>query len=266
MDSMPIEYRFEIISFTPFANAKEVFDREMMRPMTARSLNVLLLTKDDSYNLVFDILFSLARSRACGCVMFTVWELLSWTLENSQTVGFSAEKTFYRKEKFIEAIQKRRFYNHAKGRGCQTDSFRLAVNSLIALKNSNTVNNRLFHTLAKAMYVEFIATGSVVQEASIFRNYLDLVLIHYPKSSDREPEDPQNSVNRKDAWLALEKIPINRIHSIGVSNYEINHIEEIKNYGSKVPAVNQVEYTPHFRRQQLKSYCNEKGIFFQVTF
>uniref|UniRef100_A0A915EAY0 NADP-dependent oxidoreductase domain-containing protein n=1 Tax=Ditylenchus dipsaci TaxID=166011 RepID=A0A915EAY0_9BILA len=96
-------------------------------------------------------------------------------------------------------------------------------------------------------------------------SYLDLVLIHYPKSSDREPEDPQNSVNRKDAWLALEKIPINRIHSIGVSNYEINHIEEIKNYGSKVPAVNQVEYTPHFRRQQLKSYCNEKGIFFQVT-
>jgi diketogulonate reductase-like aldo/keto reductase len=42
------------------------------------------------------------------------------------------------------------------------------------------------------------------------------------------------------------------------------HIEEIKQFSQKTPAVNQVEYTPHFRRKELKDYCTEKGIFFQV--
>jgi len=32
----------------------------------------------------------------------------------------------------------------------------------------------------------------------------------------------------------------------------------------KVPAVNQVEYHPHFRRPALKKYCEERGIFFQA--
>ncbi|KAI1715736.1 aldo/keto reductase family domain-containing protein [Ditylenchus destructor] len=95
-------------------------------------------------------------------------------------------------------------------------------------------------------------------------SYLDLVLIHYPKSPERAEEDPQNVVARKECWLALEKIPESKVHSIGISNYEVNHIEEMSQYSQKVPAVNQVEYHPHFRRQQLKEYCSKRGIFFQA--
>lgn len=65
----------------------------------------------------------------------------------------------------------------------------------------------------------------------------------------------------QNAWKAhLES----KVRSIGVSNYEIDHLEEIVNFGKKVPAVNQVEYHPHFRRPQLKDYCAKHGIFFQV--
>jgi len=95
-------------------------------------------------------------------------------------------------------------------------------------------------------------------------SYLDMVLIHYPKAQDREVDDPENAVNRKDAWLALEKIPASKVRSIGVSNYEVCHIEEITKYSQKKPAANQVEYHPHFRRQELKDYCTKEGIFFQA--
>jgi len=96
--------------------------------------------------------------------------------------------------------------------------------------------------------------------------YLDLVLIHYPKSDEREHDDEMNPTNRRDAWLALEAIPASKIHSIGVSNYESGHIEEMAGYATRirVPAVNQVEYHPHFRRATLKKYCDERGIFFQA--
>jgi len=95
-------------------------------------------------------------------------------------------------------------------------------------------------------------------------SYVDLVLIHYPKSSERSETDPENAVNRREAWLALEKIPSDQVRAIGVSNYETWHIEEIKAYSSKVPAVNQVEYHPHFRRKELKDYCAKEGIYFQA--
>lgn len=110
---------------------------------------------------------------------------------------------------------------------------------------------------------------------------MDLILIHYPKHDTFADDSLENIVHRKDTWIALEKFPRNsfwilflkkykflesKVRSIGVSNYEINHIEEIKKYSSKVPAVNQVEYHPHFTRPELKKYCNKNGIFFQVKY
>jgi diketogulonate reductase-like aldo/keto reductase len=105
--------------------------------------------------------------------------------------------------------------------------------------------------------------------------YIDLVLVHFPKASiphadETDNDDPVHAVNRRESWLALESLPTSKVHSIGVSNFEPRHLEEIigigatGGYGSRVPAVNQVEYHPHFRRTALKDYCAEKGIFFQA--
>lgn len=97
-------------------------------------------------------------------------------------------------------------------------------------------------------------------------DYMDLVLIHYPKPDDNANEDPANEIARKEHWLALEKIfkEGKKVRSIGVSNYEVRHVEEIEKYSDVVPAVIQEEYHPHFRREELKKYCAEKGIFFQA--
>lgn len=95
--------------------------------------------------------------------------------------------------------------------------------------------------------------------------YLDLVLIHYPKADASANDDPHNAKHRKDCYMELEKCKAeSMIRSVGVSNYEANHIEEIKGYGKMMPAVNQVEFHPHFTRDQLRDYCKKEGIFFQA--
>ncbi|KHN87996.1 Aldose reductase B [Toxocara canis] len=96
-------------------------------------------------------------------------------------------------------------------------------------------------------------------------SYIDLMLIHYPKAEACANDDPRNVVNRHDAYVELEKIKAEgKIRSVGVSNYEINHLEEIKQFGKMMPAVNQVEFHPHFTRQPLHDYCDKEGIFFQA--
>ncbi len=64
--------------------------------------------------------------------------------------------------------------------------------------------------------------------------YVDLFLIHSPNGG---PE------KRKLMWLALERAKKEgKAREIGVSNYGIGHIEEIKRIGSVwPPAVNQIE-------------------------
>lgn len=64
--------------------------------------------------------------------------------------------------------------------------------------------------------------------------YVDLFLIHSPHSGKEK---------RKEMWLALEKLyEEGKAKSIGVSNYGVGHIEEMKSY-AKVwpPQVNQIE-------------------------
>jgi len=96
-------------------------------------------------------------------------------------------------------------------------------------------------------------------------SYIDLVLVHYPRSQTRENEDELNASDRRESFLALEKLKEEGpIRSVGVSNYETQHLEEIRAFGKAMPAVNQVEFHPHFARTPLRDYCKKEGVFFQA--
>ena len=56
-----------------------------------------------------------------------------------------------------------------------------------------------------------------------------------------------------------------KLRSIGVSNYEIFHLEELLGHAKVLPAVNQCEYHPHYYTKDLVKYCESKDIHFQVT-
>jgi len=81
---------------------------------------------------------------------------------------------------------------------------------------------------------------------------LDLFLIHWP-----QPMFDQYV----DTWRAFEQLQSDgRIRSVGVSNFEIEHLERLAQETSVVPAVNQIELHPEFSQEELRSYHAEHGI------
>ena len=95
--------------------------------------------------------------------------------------------------------------------------------------------------------------------------YLDLYLIHWPATSKLKREDPENLKYRSQSWKALEKLQSEgHTKSIGVSNYLIRHLEEMKSYSSIVPAVNQVEFHPYLYQKLVMEYCKSNNIILQA--
>lgn len=81
-------------------------------------------------------------------------------------------------------------------------------------------------------------------------DYIDLYLLHWPFKGFEK------------AYLELEKLKAEGlIKSIGVSNFKIHHLKELKNAGATIcPAVNQVECHPANSESELLEYCTKKGI------
>lgn len=81
-------------------------------------------------------------------------------------------------------------------------------------------------------------------------DYVDLLLLHFPVP-----------IARKAAWLQLEKIKeAGKAKSIGVSNYTIRHLEEMKSYANEMPTVNQVELHVFLQQPKLLEYCRTQHI------
>ena len=85
-------------------------------------------------------------------------------------------------------------------------------------------------------------------------DYVDLYLIHWPV--------PGCFIN---SWQALERIrESGQAKAIGVSNFEISHLEALFQTSGIVPAVNQIEYHPLWNQSDLYEYCKERGIAVQA--
>lgn len=79
---------------------------------------------------------------------------------------------------------------------------------------------------------------------------IDLYLIHWPGKD-----------KYKDTWRALERLyEEGRVRAIGVSNFQIHHLEELRKDSGIVPAVNQVELHPRFIQKELHDYCVQNQI------
>ena len=92
-------------------------------------------------------------------------------------------------------------------------------------------------------------------EASLERlglDYVDLYLIHWPvPSQDLYVE----------TWRAFEEINADgRARAIGVSNFEVAHLERLLDETEVVPAVNQIELHPRLQQPELREFDQEHGI------
>lgn len=63
-------------------------------------------------------------------------------------------------------------------------------------------------------------------------DYLDLLLIHFPI---------EDKVQLKNTWEVFEEYyEAGKLKAIGVSNFEKNHLDELKKFAKVKPAVNQI--------------------------
>jgi 2,5-diketo-D-gluconate reductase A len=83
-------------------------------------------------------------------------------------------------------------------------------------------------------------------------DYVDLYLIHWPAPLREKYVE---------TWVALEKFAqAGLAKAIGVSNFEPEHLENILEAGTIVPAINQVELHPEFQQRTVRNFGEEKGI------
>ncbi|WP_080846993.1 aldo/keto reductase [Cytobacillus gottheilii] len=81
-------------------------------------------------------------------------------------------------------------------------------------------------------------------------DYLDLYLIHWPVAG-----------KYKSAWKALEKLyKQGRVKAIGVSNFQIHHLEDLMKDAEINPMVNQVELHPKLTQMELRDFCRQHAI------
>ncbi|XP_074507055.1 putative oxidoreductase ZK1290.5 [Sebastes fasciatus] len=91
--------------------------------------------------------------------------------------------------------------------------------------------------------------------------YLDVYMLHWPDSMQ---PGSSNRELRAESWRALEDLLEQGLcRSIGVSNFVIHHLEQLKQDCTVVPHVNQVEYHPYQQPHKLMEYCRQEGIAFQ---
>lgn len=92
-------------------------------------------------------------------------------------------------------------------------------------------------------------------EASLKRlqlDYLDLCLIHWPAP---------NRDLYLDTWRALIKAQeLGQVRSIGVSNFEVEHLDRIIGETGVTPVLNQIELHPRFQQTALRAAHAERGI------
>lgn len=82
-------------------------------------------------------------------------------------------------------------------------------------------------------------------------DYVDLYLIHSPHGTSK----------RLDQWeTLLSEQEKGKVKNIGVSNWGINHIEELNEKGFPLPSANQIELHPWSQKPELVTYLEEKGI------
>jgi 2,5-diketo-D-gluconate reductase A len=82
--------------------------------------------------------------------------------------------------------------------------------------------------------------------------FLDLFLVHWPLPGVGDYVD---------TWKAMEKMyESDRLRAIGVSNFQIHHLERLIKDTSIVPAVNQVEIHPYLTQDALRDFDSSHGI------
>ena len=90
--------------------------------------------------------------------------------------------------------------------------------------------------------------------AALGSEYVDLFLIHWPLPTLYDGDFVST-------WKTLEGFRADgRARSIGVSNFQVDHLERLRTEAEVVPAVNQIELQPYFQNRDVRAYGEQHRI------
>ncbi|MHA6483587.1 aldo/keto reductase [Paenibacillus sp. strain BS8-2] len=123
----------------------------------------------------------------------------------------------------------------------------------VGVRNSGVAREELFITTKVWNADQGYETSLAAFDRSLERlgmDYVDLLLVHWPVKG-----------KYKDTWRALESIyRSGKARAIGVSNFQIHHLEDLLESSDLVPMVNQVEYHPLLTQEPLQAFCKSNRI------
>lgn len=124
-----------------------------------------------------------------------------------------------------------------------------------AVKNSGVARDELFITSKLWVQDHGYEKAKLAFQRTLDRlqmDYLDLYLIHWPFG------------DFLGAWKALEELyREGKIKAIGVCNFTIEKLEELKTSSTVMPVINQIELHPIFQQKELQIYNKENNIITQ---
>ncbi|QIY90855.1 aldo/keto reductase [Chryseobacterium gallinarum] len=124
-----------------------------------------------------------------------------------------------------------------------------------AVKNSGVDRDELFIT--SKVWVQdhgYEKTKSAFQRTlnRLQMDYLDMYLIHWPYG------------DFTGTWKAMEELyQEGQIKAIGVCNFTMEKLEELKSHSAVVPVINQIELHPVFQQKELQVYNRKNNIITQ---
>jgi 2,5-diketo-D-gluconate reductase A len=85
-------------------------------------------------------------------------------------------------------------------------------------------------------------------------DYIDLFLIHWPLPTLYDGDFVST-------WQTLEELKGDgRARSIGVSNFQVDHLKRLAQETDTIPAVNQIEVHPYFTNDTVRAYGVDHGV------
>jgi len=126
----------------------------------------------------------------------------------------------------------------------------------VFIQTKITPGDQGYHRAAKAIDASIKELGTT---------YVDLFLIHWPGTQRLALDSPLQETNRLGTWRALEEaLDVGKIRSIGVSNFQVKHLESLLRVARIPPAVNQIECHPLYHPLDIIEYCQQHNILIQA--
>lgn len=126
------------------------------------------------------------------------------------------------------------------------------------IRDSKVPRDEIFITtkITNAVLTREDATKQIDESLANFgTGYLDLVLIHWPWTYERNAA----------VYAAMEDaVDVGKIRSIGLSNFNIHHLDALLEGARIPPAVNQMECHVSLQNTRLKEYLDGKGMLLEA--